>query len=369
MVLVECWLIDICVDICVTGTYRTPRLTQGEAYYKRILGTNTYSIFSAGREQHSHYVWNATMAEKGVNNVISAEYDHHTKCGTGAKHLFVWFDACAGQCANWVLVMFHCLITDPSLQNEKGENPYMMYERLDSLTPLKGHTYLENDRGISTVVRESNNGKWKTISDYRDWMQITRDANQNRPHRVVEFEQSMHYDWATFLSQIYVRGRKDISGVKAKLLGARWRSYGASEEKVYPADGGPPRVELVEHPGEVWIRYSLDDDEPWTKIDMRRWASKLYQGCYNRDVSGTMMNIGTDELPFKEWIADHTEFQLYSGPRPISPAKKKDLVYLCRFLPEEKREYYMNLLDDDSIIDSGKDEDDLADEEIEDGVE
>jgi len=29
----------------------------------------------------------------------------------------------------------------------------------------------------------------------------------------------------------------------------------------------------------------------------------------------------------------------------------------------------MNLLDDDSIIDSGKDEDDLADEEIEEGVE
>ena len=116
------------------------------------------------------------MAEKGVNNVISAEYDHHTECGTGAKHLSVWFDACAGQCANWVLVRFHCLITDPSLQNDKGEAPYMMYERLDSLTPLKGHTYLENDRGISIVVRESNHGKWKTISDYKDWMQITRDC-------------------------------------------------------------------------------------------------------------------------------------------------------------------------------------------------
>ena len=92
-------------------------------YYKRILGTNTYNIFSAGCDQHSHYVWNAAMAEKGVNNVISAEYDHHTECGTGAKHLLVWFDACARQCANWALVMFYCLIPDPSLQNDKGEAP------------------------------------------------------------------------------------------------------------------------------------------------------------------------------------------------------------------------------------------------------
>ena len=40
------------------GNLRTPRLRQGEAYYKRILQTYMYGIYSAGRNTHSLYFWN-----------------------------------------------------------------------------------------------------------------------------------------------------------------------------------------------------------------------------------------------------------------------------------------------------------------------
>jgi hypothetical protein len=40
------------------GNLRTPRLTQGVAYYKRILQTFNYSVYSRAHRKHSMYFWN-----------------------------------------------------------------------------------------------------------------------------------------------------------------------------------------------------------------------------------------------------------------------------------------------------------------------
>lgn len=55
---------------------------------------------------------------------------------------------------------------------------------------------------------------------------------------------------------------------------------------VDPGDGSPPRVELVAHPGEVWLRYTHDKTEPWTKVDLRRNSRGKNQGQYSRNEEG-----------------------------------------------------------------------------------
>ena len=40
------------------GNLRTPRLRVGEAFYKRILATFNYGIYSKARDTHSVYMWN-----------------------------------------------------------------------------------------------------------------------------------------------------------------------------------------------------------------------------------------------------------------------------------------------------------------------
>lgn len=121
------------------------RLTQGEAFYKRILQTYNYGIYSHAHCQHTIFFWNEVVGDKGVNNVISCEHHHHMNHGSGAGFLKMWFDACAGQCNNWVLIMYHLLITDPDLG-------MFMYHRLDEKIPTKGHTYLENDRATGLCL-------------------------------------------------------------------------------------------------------------------------------------------------------------------------------------------------------------------------
>lgn len=44
------------------GNLRTPRLRQGEAFYKRILQTYVYGIYSGARKAHSLYFWNEVIS-------------------------------------------------------------------------------------------------------------------------------------------------------------------------------------------------------------------------------------------------------------------------------------------------------------------
>ena len=335
------------------GNLRTPRLTVGEAYYLRILQTYTYGIYSHARRQHSIYMWNETIGEKGVNNVLSAEHDHHMNQGTGAKYLKLWFDGCPGQMQNWTAIMYHLYITDPYFGGR-------MYERLDECLPIKGHSYMENDRAFGHIIQESKG--FKTISDYFEWMNIAKNASNANPYRVIEFKQEMHFDWKAFLSQFYVKSRDTIDAFHAKLRGAVWRSYGCSEEMVKQPDGSV-KSELVYHPGEVWLRYSHNDKEAWTKVDLRRDCKKKDQYIYSRNAQGFMCNVSTGDLPepTKKVSEKHKDFPLYKdGLRPIAALKYRDLGKSKLHLAEEKQQYYTDLPYNGTIVDSAdEDEPDL----------
>ena len=242
------------------------------------------------------------IGEKGVNNVISCEYEHHVNQGTGAKRANVWFDRCMGQCNNWTLCQYHVHITDE-------DSGMFMHERLDEKTPYSGHSFLENDREYGNIQQAAR--AVPTISDYNDWMDIARRANKKNPNRVVHLTQEYHYDFQKFLSQYYIASRKEyVGGENVTIMDAVWRNYGMGEELVDPGDGSEPRVELVAHPGEVvifrydmdmtycrcaqvWLRYTHDVTEPWTKIDMRRRAKKKHQGQYSRNEEGVWSCIRT----------------------------------------------------------------------------
>jgi hypothetical protein len=221
-----------------------------------------------------------------VDNVISIEHDHHMEMGTGCTSLAMWFDACAGQCNNWILVMYHLYITDPDLG-------MLMYDRLIENIPEKGHTYIEPDRGFGDIQQAARG--LKTIADMQDWMDIARGANKKHPFRVVEFKQGMHRDWTNFLKQFFVKGRKDVDGEKVLLQGSKIRSYGKSPVAVVHADG-TTKIEMVSHPGEVWMKYSFRDDEDWTKLDMRRWTKKGDRYKLFRDEDGFASNAATEVL-------------------------------------------------------------------------
>ena len=91
---------------------------------------------------------------------------------------------------------------------------------------------------------------------------------------------------------------------------------------------------------------------------------KKYKDQYVRDEEGTLVNVGTDELPEseKEIKWDIKNWPMYKdGMRLICPQKKRDLLKHCEGLPEDRRAYYQNLKANGELVDSGGDTDDEGD--------
>lgn len=138
---------------------------------------------------------------------------------------------------------------------------------------------MENGRVFGHIIHESKG--FKTISKCFEWANIAKNASNANPYHVIEFKHEMHFDWKAFPSQFYVESRETIDASHAKLRGAAWRRYGCSEEMVKRPDSSV-KSELAYHPGEVWLRYS-HNEETWTKVDPRRDCKKKDQHIYSRN--------------------------------------------------------------------------------------
>ena len=170
-------------------------------------------------------------------------------------------------------------------------------------------------------------------------------------------EQSEFRNWRAFLKQYYIRTRKSVEGLKVAFQGAHWRNYGYGPE--LQADGV---VRLVHHPGEIWFKYDLDERTPWVKVDVRRNCTKQHQNQRVVGADGVTTNILTCDLPrlkTKPKPIDDEAFTLYTRLLPISKAKYDDLVDLCPYLPEEKRQQYIDL-----EFDASKGDDDNGSGEV-----
>ena len=324
------------------GTLRIPRISSGQAYYKRILPLTMYCMYSAGTSRATMCGWQENEGKKGANEIISAEHYHHMNHGTGSEALELWEDMCLGQIFNWDGTMYHCHITDP-------DSPMHMYGRIDEKALEVGHSYSGVDRLFGQAQRAAK--QIPVIADAEDWFKIYRECNKKDPFHVHHMEQKEFRDWHSYLTQYYIKSGKDFEGLKMAFQGAHWRNYGYGPELC--SDG---EVRIVHHPGEVWFKYDLDVRTPWVKVDLRRNATKKFQGFIVAGDDGIITNILTCDLPdLKEEPdgIDDERFDLYDGPIPISKAKYDDLVSLCEYLPVEKRQQYYDLVYDASIVDPG----------------
>ncbi|KAK3286499.1 hypothetical protein CYMTET_5948 [Cymbomonas tetramitiformis] len=308
------------------GNLRTPKLTVGEAFYLRILATFCYSIYSYARRCTVLYFWNEKIAEKGANNCVSVEHYQHLHYPSGAVHLVKWFDGTAGQCNNGTMHRYNTEITDPDIPE------MFMYERMDVKVPPTGHTYLINDTWFGAIQRAAKT--WSVISDLDDWVEIAAGSSRLSPPICVVPEQGIHRDWNAYLSQRYVKTtRKDKHGDKVNISEFHWFNYGIGEVVGQKkADGTPV---LASHPGEIWMRRTLEESEPWTIVDLRKEAPS------NHALWGT--GIRTRDLPVIPNLLPITDpsFQLYNAPLLITKAKVKDLHQLSKYFPNlEKRAQY-----------------------------
>lgn len=87
----------------------TPKLTVSDQFYKRLLWTYLFGVYSASTQIMFAYMWSELTARRGANDVISclAHFIFRTVQGrSGAKWSIWWCDNCPGQNKNNYLVWF-----------------------------------------------------------------------------------------------------------------------------------------------------------------------------------------------------------------------------------------------------------------------
>lgn len=129
-----------------------------------------------------------------------------------------------------------------------------------------------------------------------------------------------------FVSEKYKLARKDQEGKRVLLRDVHWMNFGWGEEK----EAG--NITQKHHPDEVWVRFSLREDEPWKKLKILRPGQ----------------NTTRQSLPR----------QLYQGQVLLKAPKVRDLQKIAaQFVPPLQREFYFELKDNGSEDGDYTDED------------
>ena len=283
------------------GNIQIPKLTAGEAFYKRKLKLFCYGIHLASLDQHQMYFWSEHEGKKTNNDILSVIHACLTDRATGHEALRLWNDNTTAQVKGWGTVRY---LTD--LAHPDGLH---YYTRIDNMYPPVGHTYLENDRGFATISRAAR--KVKTIPSCGEYIKVAQKASWSNPAHCVVFGQDKHRDVSEYLVQFYhaVGSYRNTEGDKVYLDRIRWFNYGVGEN----AEG-----QLEAHPNEVWYRETFDQTQPWKKFSVARGQFVSHTRPLSDD-----------------------RFDLYQQPLPIDRLKAKDLFDLSRkFLTAEYHTLY-----------------------------
>ena len=256
------------------GNICLPKLSAGETYYMRKLRLFNYGVHVGSVDRHSMYFWHEKQGRKTSNDILSAVHACLVDRATGRTNLHWWADNTKAQIKCWQTVKY-------CLELTRRDSLYV-FDRIDALFPPVGHTFLENDRGFSTVSRAAK--KISTIASSEDYMAIAKKASKTNPIRVEELTQPKHRDFEAWLRQFYAQRRNGFSnsdGEKVLLDEIRWIKY---------------------ENGRAFYRHSFEETEAWKRIAINRRS----------------------EIEDPKPLSD-PRFDLYSEPLEIDFDKAKDL--------------------------------------------
>ena len=241
-------------------------------------------------------MWNEAIASRGGDEICSCLKHHLEVLSPQVKKLTCYSDSCFGQNKNFQMV---CFWNQQVLQER--------FEQVDHKFLVRGHTYLPNDRDFAHIEKRKDSAR---VYVPTDWELVVREARPTSPFIVVPMEASKFFDF-TELSEQYTHRKKDSAKKPVLISKAVWMNFGQGED----ISG-----ELKKHPNEVWLRYSYNTDEPWSKVSLLKGRKKLPP---SRVVA----------LPEK-----------YPNGHPIKSKKLEDLEKMIPFLPPESRQFYLDLL-------------------------
>ena len=276
----------------------TPVLTTNVVYYKRQLWTYNLGVHCCNTGKGFMHMWHEGIASRGSQEIGSCVLTYLKEHPTSATKLIMYSDCCGGQNRNINIACLWLYIVS------SGEFPYVT---IDHKFMLSGHSYLPNDRDFGGI--ESARRKNSSIFVPNDWYDLVKNARRVNPFSVRIMTQADFFSTAQLTSMI-VNRKVDNNGEKIDWLSIRWL-----------------RVEK-DSPLSFKCRYTLNTMEAWKTVDLHPKRP------------GRPADMGSVSLE-----------PLYSAPRPIKPAKLRDLMALKCYIPPVNHDFYDSLTSDEAAAD------------------
>jgi len=266
----------------------TPCSLVGEVYYKRKLSCYNLSFYSLSDQKGICYLWDESQGGRGCCEIGSCVIKQISAIAKSQKikEITLYSDTCGGQNRNQFMAsgLLYALKQHPHLEkvNQKLFEPGQSQMESDSI-----HSAVEHAKKKTQVFVPS---QWATVVSL---------ARRNKPYTVIPLRFDDFYDLKALKSATTSNMKIDIVGKRVNWLCIKWIQV---------------RKEM---PNSLFVNYGFDPN----------------QFCEIRVTRGRMQQ---DDICLTK---------CFCSKRPISVAKKNDLLSLCRskIIPEEYHSYYKSL--------------------------
>ena len=181
------------------------------------------------------------------------------------------------------------------------------FEQVHHKFLVRGHTYLPNDRDFAHIEKRKASAR---VYVPKECELVVCQARPTSPFTVIPMDASNFLDF-TELSKQYTHRKKDADKKPVLTSMAVCMNFGQGEDT---------SGELKKHPNEVWLRYSYNTDEPWSKVSLLK---------------------GRKRSPPSRVVA---LLEKYPNGHAIKSKKLEELEKMIPFLPTENRQFYLDLL-------------------------
>lgn len=262
-----------------------PVLTVSEAYYRRNMYCYNLGVHDMAKKLAFMYVWDETIASRGSQEISSCLVKHLSHYPH--KHVIIYSDTCTGQNRNIKMALSLLKLTQETC-----------IEVIDQKFMVSGHSYLPNDSDFGMIEQAA---KKKLIYTPDDWYSIIKTARKTNKFMLIKMEQGDFFS-VDALEKAITKRKKDTENEIVNWLKVQWFRY--SKNKPYTLS----------------YKYTLNEDIPFREIDIRPQKT-------GRPMNFQSINQG----------------KLYNGPRLINHLKKRDMLYLLKYIPPVHHNFFRGI--------------------------
>lgn len=279
----------VCLCFDLQQALPTPLLATGVVFYKRQLYTYNFCIHNTATNEATMFMWSEDVAGRGSEEIASCVGIYIEKLSeeTDIQELILYSDSCGGQNKNFtMLALLHLLCESGGIK--KVQHKFL----------VPGHTFLPCDRNFGVIEAAKRRATSVFVPD--DWCKLVQGARRKTPFHVVKMTQD---DFLGFgdVTRCLIRRKTTDSGEKVKFSKAA--IFEVSESQ-------PLKTSVKQSHG------ALQHAQVLNHAPRRGRRPSLTKACVTRK---------------------------YDRPVRISPAKKKDLLDLLKFIPPVHHGFYQAL--------------------------